>query len=170
MFAALRCPGWSRRARCGAVAPMKPVAVILALDATNHDRWCLYAAEPHAHGTVLLPAREIAERCMQAQQPWIGCSIGIPAIDVIAIESPVARFAKALIPQARVSGALLAVAAARHCLSLRWRHGSQAHLDRTCDADKVAMQAAAATYRLSASTRPMRWGSRWLHAYVRVSV
>ena len=101
------------RARCGAVAPMKPAAVILALDASStRSVVACTRPEPHAHGTVLLPARRIAERCMQAQQALDRLLDRHPAIDVIAIESPVARFAKALIPQARVSGALLAVAAA----------------------------------------------------------
>ena len=35
MFAALELPWWSGRARCGAVAPMKPASVILALDASS---------------------------------------------------------------------------------------------------------------------------------------
>jgi Holliday junction resolvasome RuvABC endonuclease subunit len=133
-----------------AQAPMKPAAVILALDASSTTiGWCLYAAEPHAHGTVLLPAREIAERCMQAQQALDRLLDRHPAIDVIAIESPVARFAKALIPQARVSGALLAVAAARALPVVEVAPTvAKRILTGRGDADKVAMQAAAATYRI----------------------
>ena len=57
----------------------------------SHDRMVPNAAEPHAHGArVLLPARGSPSATCRRSKPWIGCSIGIPAIDVIAIESPVA--------------------------------------------------------------------------------
>lgn len=52
---------------------------------------------------------DIASRCRQAAalvkaQLWL-----LGDIDLVVVESPVARFAKALIPQARVSGAVLAL-------------------------------------------------------------
>ena len=62
-------------------------------------------------GTVKLTGADIAGRCRQAFAA-VGLMIEAhPDIDCVAIESPVARFAKAVIPQARVSGAVLARAA-----------------------------------------------------------
>ena len=76
--------------------------------------WCLYAARAARtrHGATAGTRRIASAFACQAQQALDRLLDRHPAIDVIAIESPVARFAKALIPQARVSGALLAVAAA----------------------------------------------------------
>lgn len=55
---------------------------------------------------------DIATRCRQAAA-WVKGQLWVIGdIDLVVIESPVSRFAKALIPQARVSGAVLAVLSA----------------------------------------------------------
>ena len=85
---------------------------ILALDASSTTiGWCLYEGAPTDHGEIALKGDDIAERCRQAHAALQLILTNHPAIDCVAIESPVARFAKAVIPQARVSGALMAVAA-----------------------------------------------------------
>jgi len=52
---------------------------------------------------------DIAARCRQAQALIKGQLWLFADVDLVVIESPVARFAKAVIPQARVSGAVLAL-------------------------------------------------------------
>ncbi len=85
---------------------------ILALDASSTTiGWCVYEGAPTDHGEITLTGRDIADRCRQAHAALQLILANHPAIDCIAIESPVARFIKSLIPQARVSGALMAVAA-----------------------------------------------------------
>lgn len=82
---------------------------ILALDASSTNiGWILWSGKVRAKGTIKLPAKEhIADRCLRAYREMDNL-LQLWRPDVIAIESPVARFAKALIPQARVSGAILA--------------------------------------------------------------
>ena len=58
---------------------------------------------------------DIAARC-SAAAAYIAALLDRHAPALIVIESPVARFAKAVIPQARVSGAVLAVLAQRSAL------------------------------------------------------
>lgn len=93
---------------------MKTLAqpVILSLDASSTTiGWVLWDGTARDQGTVKLSGADIADRCRQAFAA-VGLMIEAhPDIDCIAIESPVARFAKAVIPQARVSGAILARAA-----------------------------------------------------------
>lgn len=85
---------------------------ILALDASSTTiGWCLYEGAPTDHGEITLKSDDIAERCRQAHAALQLILANHPAIDCVAIESPVGRYIKSLIPQARVSGALLAVAA-----------------------------------------------------------
>lgn len=85
---------------------------ILALDASSTTiGWCVYEGAPTDHGEIALKGDDIADRCRQAHAALQLILTNHPAIDCIAIEAPVARFAKAVIPQARVSGALMAVAA-----------------------------------------------------------
>lgn len=89
-----------------------PDAIILALDASSTAiGWCVYDGTVREHGEVRLTGSDIAERCRQAYAALGLLLLNHPDVDAIAIESPVARYAKALIPQARVSGALLTVAA-----------------------------------------------------------
>lgn len=87
--------------------------IILGLDMSSTCiGWVLRADAVLAYGAVDLPKADIAQRCLAAQEA-VERLIGDRSIDAVAIESPVARFAKAVIPQARVSGAVLATLAAR---------------------------------------------------------
>ena len=89
------------------------MAIILALDMSSTCiGWVLRADQVLAYGAFDLPKSDIAQRCLAAQE-MIERLIADRSIDAVAIESPVARFAKAVIPQARVSGAVLATLAAR---------------------------------------------------------
>lgn len=68
-------------------------------------------------GVIRLPARaDISERCWSAQRA-VEALLSRYAVDAVALESPVARYAKAVIPQARISGVILATLA-QH--SLAW--------------------------------------------------
>ena len=85
---------------------------ILALDASStHLGYCVYHRTVLASGEVALQSIDIAVRCKLAYD-WLTTFLAqYPhRPDALAIESPVSRFAKALIPQARVSGALLCAA------------------------------------------------------------
>lgn len=90
-------------------------ATILALDASSTTiGWCVYDGQVLAHGEVGLTGDDIAWRCRQALK-WLHAHLGAyPAVDCVAIEGPVAQYASAVIPQARVSGALMAAAALKH--------------------------------------------------------
>ena len=89
--------------------------IILSLDASSTTiGWVLWDGTVRDQGTIKLTGSDIADRCRQAFAA-VGLMIEAhPDIDCIAIESPVARLAKAVIPQARVSGAILARAALLH--------------------------------------------------------
>lgn len=88
----------------------------LALDASSTTiGWVIYDGTVLDHGEVQLRGSDIADRCRQAHAALGLILANYPDIDVIALESPVGRFPKAVIPQARVSGALLATAALK-CL------------------------------------------------------
>lgn len=92
-------------------------AYILALDASSTSiGWVLYASKVLGHGEHRLQGDDIAVRCQTAYDVLALLLDRYPQIDCLAIESPVARFAKAVIPQARVSGAILTLAAQR------WKH------------------------------------------------
>jgi Holliday junction resolvasome RuvABC endonuclease subunit len=91
-------------------------ATILALDASSTTiGWCLYDGTMLDYGEIALRGSDIADRCRQAHVALNLILANHPDVDVIALESPVGRFPKAVIPQARVSGALLATAALK-CL------------------------------------------------------
>jgi Holliday junction resolvasome RuvABC endonuclease subunit len=80
---------------------------ILALDASSTAiGYCLYAGAVLAHGEHKLAGGDIATRCQTAYDILVLLLKRWPAIDAVAIESPVLRFA-GCIPQIRVSGALL---------------------------------------------------------------
>ena len=84
---------------------------ILALDASSTMiGFCLYDGAVLAHGEIALKHTDIAERCRLAYAQFNGLLELYPLPDVVAIESPVARFGSAVIAQARVSGALLCAA------------------------------------------------------------
>lgn len=74
------------------------------------------------HRTWHLPG-DIASRCFHAQEMVRNQLAILSNVDLVAIEAPVARYAKALIPQARVSGAVLAAVAGR---GLAWLEVSPA--------------------------------------------
>ncbi len=59
---------------------------------------------------------DIAMRCLLARDCVAAYLDQQADVDLVAIEAPVAKYANALIPQARVSGAVLAVVAARGLL------------------------------------------------------
>jgi Holliday junction resolvasome RuvABC endonuclease subunit len=86
----------------------QPVDVVLALDAssTTIGYVVLEGGIVRDRGTCALRERDINERCRVAYAYVAALLRCHPDIDVVAIESPVARFAKAVIPQAFVSGAI----------------------------------------------------------------
>lgn len=121
---------------------------ILGLDASSTTiGWVVYDGAVQAHGQLLLKGDDIAERCRQAHTGLNLILSNYPYIDAIALESPVCRFAKAVIPQARVSGALLAAAALRGILTCEVTpSAAKAVLCGAGTASKTLMQAAAVQY------------------------
>jgi Holliday junction resolvasome RuvABC endonuclease subunit len=130
---------------------MTNAPTILALDASSTMiGYVVYAGEVLAHGEHKLGSSDIATRCQTAYDILVLLLDRYEAIDCIAIEAPVARFAKAVIPQARVSGALLALASAR------WKHvieispkAAKLALAGKGNADKDTMMARARAYGVS---------------------
>jgi crossover junction endodeoxyribonuclease RuvC len=122
--------------------------VILSLDASSVTiGWVLWDGAVRDQGTVKLTGADIADRCRQAF-----ASVGLmiethPDIDVVALESPVWRFANSTLPQCHVQGAVMARVAlfGLHVVSV-----SPAAAKRTLtghgNADKLMMQRAAACY------------------------
>lgn len=111
--------GISPRARAGQTSevPAMSDACILSLDASSTTiGWVLYNGKALGHGEHKLQGADIAVRCQTAYDIVARLLERYPQIDCLAIEAPVARFAKAVIPQARVSGAILTLAAQR------WKH------------------------------------------------
>ncbi len=88
------------------VSPQPPSSAltILALDMSSTKIGMCY--DGVMFETITLKG-DIAERCKMAQQLIRGWLFYYANIDLVVIESPVARFANAVIPQARVSGAVL---------------------------------------------------------------
>lgn len=92
-------------------------ATILGLDISSSAiGWCLRNSTVIDRGVIRLPKDDISERCLTAKNE-IEVLLMRYVVDAVAIESPVARFAKAVIPQARV-GAMVLLACAEH--SLAW--------------------------------------------------
>ena len=124
------------------------MSTILGIDASSTMiGWCiLQDGRAIKHGEIKLPAANIAARCEAAQRELILLLDACP-IDALAIESPVARFASAVIPQARVSGALLAMC---HLRDVAWLEIEPAKAKRAAtgkgNASKDEVQAAAAEY------------------------
>jgi Holliday junction resolvasome RuvABC endonuclease subunit len=87
-------------------------ATILALDASSTTIGFVIYADDAARdcGEISLKGNDIADRCRQAHACLNLILHTHPDVDAVALESPVSRFAKAVIPQARVSGALMAAA------------------------------------------------------------
>lgn len=119
--------------------------IILGLDMSSICiGYAVLGGTAPAWGHTDLAGRDVAARCAQAADR-AAALLDAYAPALVVIESPVARFAKALIPQARVSGAVLAVLAQRRAL---WTEVSPARaktvLTGKGTADKAAMVAAAA--------------------------
>jgi Holliday junction resolvasome RuvABC endonuclease subunit len=95
---------------------MNDLPHILGLDASSTTLgYVLYAGQLLACGEYKL-AGTIEQRCAAAYGALWQLLHDWPAIDAIAIEAPVARYASAVIAQSRVAGALLTLAAQRHIL------------------------------------------------------
>lgn len=93
---------------------MTVTPTILALDASSTQiGYCLYDGRVFAFGEIALSGTDIADRCRQAHAALNLVLINHPDVDLLAIEAPASRFKKSLIPQCRVSGALMACAALR---------------------------------------------------------
>lgn len=88
---------------------------ILALDMSSTTIGVCYDGEPRP--TIALRGPNIAARCQQAQRAVGGLIATLRDTDLVVVESPASRFNKALIPQARVSGAALV---AIHAAGLAW--------------------------------------------------
>lgn len=132
------------------VVPISPV--ILALDASSTTLgWVvLDGATIRDHDTCQLRDHDINERCRLAHAYVAALVRTHPDIDAVAIESPVARFASAVIPQALVSGAIRAAVrcAGLHVVDIAPSEAKQALTGRG-NADKGMMQAAALAYGVS---------------------
>src|SRR5262245_4723941 len=115
---------------------------ILALDASSTMLgYCLYDGSVFAFGEIALSGADIAERCRQAHTQLEALLRTMCAVDVIAIEAPASRFKKALIPQCRVSGALMACAALLGYLVVEVEPArAKRCLTGTGNADKALMQ------------------------------
>ena len=129
------------------ITTIAPCAVVLGLDCSSTTiGWVLWDGAARDHGTLMLPGA-IAERCRRAYA-GIGLILEThPDIDCIAIESPIARYASAVIPQARVSGAVLvrAALAELHVIEVTPTQAKRA-LTGTGNASKQLMQTHAAAY------------------------
>ena len=121
---------------------------ILSIDASSTTMgWTLYAGAVLDHGEHKLAGADIAARCQTAYDILVMLFDRFPEVDCVALESPVSRFAKAVIPQARVSGALLLACAQR------WKPiievsptAAKFALAGHGNVDKCTMQARAQTY------------------------
>lgn len=112
-IASPECPQASQEARSATEVPDQPVcATVLGLDCSSTTiGWCVHDGQVRDAGTLKLTGSDIAERCRQARAGVYLVLLNHPDVDAVAIESPVGRFIKALIPQARVSGAILGLLA-----------------------------------------------------------
>lgn len=123
---------------------------ILALDASSTSiGFCLYDGRVRDHGEIVLRGADIADRCRQAYAALDHILVMCceRAIDCIAIEAPASVFKKALIPQCRVSGALMACAALRGFLVVEVTPTqAKRALTSTGNADKALMQCYARDY------------------------
>lgn len=124
-------------------------ATILGLDASSTTiGWVIYdAGAPRDCGEIVLKGDDIADRCRQAYAFFNLILHTHPDVDAVGIESPVSRFAKAVIPQARVSGALMCAAALKqlNVIEVSPSQAKKALTGSGC-AGKLQMQAAALSY------------------------
>lgn len=93
-------------------------ALILGLDISSTAiGYVLRGGTVHQRGVIRLDKdAPIGQRCVAARDA-VEQILEQHAIDCLAIESPVARFAKAIIPQARMSGVILELAERRGILT-----------------------------------------------------
>lgn len=109
------CHQASQEAPGATEANQTTCAAVLGIDCSSTTiGWCVYDGQVRDAGTLKLTGSDIAERCRQARAGVGLVLLNHPDVDAVAIESPVARFAKAVIPQARVSGAILGLIAERY--------------------------------------------------------
>lgn len=89
--------------------------IVLGLDMSSVCLgWCVLRAPEPLWGTAPLSG-DIAARCAAARAE-VARLLDVHAPALVVIESPVVRFAKAALPQARVSGAVLGLLAERRAL------------------------------------------------------
>lgn len=123
-------------------------AMILALDASSTViGWAIYDGAVLDHGEVKLKGDDIADRCRQAHAALNLILSNYPTVDCVALEAPASRFKKGLIPQCRVSGALMCCAKLKtlHVVEVTPGEAKKALTGRG-DAEKVDMQVAALAY------------------------
>jgi len=106
-------PRGAARSRSPHTQPQRPTMIILGMDMSST---CIghATADGQRRGAHTLTG-DIAARCASAAR-HMATLLDAIAPALVVIESPVARFAKAVIPQARVSGAVLAVLSVREAL------------------------------------------------------
>lgn len=117
--------------------------VVLALDASSTTiGYCVRIDGALLTGTVTMRG-DISQRLAEAYHA-VADLLDEYRPATVAIESPVGRFIKAIIPQARVSGAIMLVVALREAelVEVSPAEGKKA-LAQTGNADKAAMIAAA---------------------------
>lgn len=128
---------------------MTTTATILALDASSTAiGWAvLDGAVVRDHDTCQLRHADINERCRLAHAYVAALLRAQPDIDCVAVESPVARFPSAVIPQCLVSGAVRAAvrAAGLHVVDVS-PAAAKAALCGSGVATKAQMQARAKSY------------------------
>lgn len=93
-------------------------AFILGLDISSTAiGWVLLQGIVADRGVIRLDGKApIGQRCVAARDA-VESLLDQHAVDAVAIESPVARFAKAIIPQARMSGVILELTERRGILT-----------------------------------------------------
>lgn len=127
------------------------MTILLAIDASSTKLgWVvLDAGAVRDHGEATLTGGDVNDRCRQAYA-HVGALLRChPDVDAVAIESPVGRFVKAVIPQALVSGAIRTAARLvdLHVVDVTPQQAKKALTGRGTAA-KVAMQAHARRYGL----------------------
>lgn len=93
-------------------------ALILGLDISSSSiGYCIRNTTVISRGVIRLDAKAaIGARCMAAHDA-LEKLLDQHAVDLVAVESPVARYAKAIIPQCRMSGVMLELAERRGVLA-----------------------------------------------------
>jgi len=94
-------------------------AFILGLDISSTCvGYVAHAGAVRDHGVIRLDKTAwIGQRCVAARDA-VAAILDQYAVDCVVVESPVCRYAKAVIPQARVSGALLELAERRGIMAV----------------------------------------------------